>query len=1167
MSDLSITGQLRNVDLEDKYTADEGTVFLTGVQALVRLPMIQKRRDRAAGLNTAGYITGYRGSPLGTFDEQLLKARKHLEQHDVTFIPGVNEDLAATAVWGSQQAEIGGDGKFDGVFSIWYGKGPGVDRSGDAFRHANLAGSSRHGGVLVLMGDDHTCESSTTCHQSEYALMDAQIPILSPAGVPEIVQYGLLGWAMSRYSGAWVGMKCIKDTADASGSVRIDDATLKIETPDWDGAPEDGLNIRLPDTPHAQEFRLVNYKLDAVRAFARANRIDRVAFGAREGARIGIITSGKSWLDLRQALADLGIDEQRARALGLVVYKVGMVWPLEPIGLREFALGLEQVIVIEEKRGLMEGQLKELLYGEASAPRVIGKRDAQGNKLFRVELSLDASQIAQVVGAQLALADPALGDTVRMLAQRKPQVAAVDVMSRSFYFCAGCPHNTSTRIPDGSRAYAGIGCSWMAQTMGRDTLGYTQMGAEGMAWVGEAPFSKRPHMFQNMGDGTYFHSGLLAVRAAVAARTNITFKLLYNDAVAMTGGQRHDGPLDPIRMTHQVHAEGVARIAVVTDEPGKYDGVTGWAPGVTVHHRDELDAVQRMLREISGTTVLVYDQTCAAEKRRRRKRGAFPDPDRRVVINPAVCEGCGDCGVQSNCVAVVPLETELGRKRAIDQSACNKDFSCLKGFCPSFVTVQGAKLRKGTSSAEAGKGASVALPEPELPSLQHGVYSLVITGVGGTGVVTIGALLGMAAHLEGKGVGVLDMAGLAQKGGSVWTHMRFGATTDSIAAVRVAPGGADAVIGCDLVVAASGNTLAMAHKGATRVLLNSQEVMPGAFVQNPDMAFPANPLVQTVVRAVGQEQVQVIDAGSLALALCGDSIATNLFMLGAAYQRGMIPVRAQAIERAIELNGAAVKMNLAAFRWGRQHAIDPGAVLAQAQAGKAAAHSAAVPLDQQSLDTVVTRRSQMLVDYQNEAYAKRYRTLVDEVRAAEARAVPGSDALSRAVAQTLYKVMAYKDEYEVARLHASPGFQEQLRAQFEEGYSLTFHLAPPTTSKLDQRTGRPAKSEWGSWMMSGFRLLARLKGLRAGPLDVFGKSEERRHERALVDEYETLIRGLLGGLRADRHALAVRMAQAAMKVRGYGPVKEANRLAYVKEMEQLQKQWAEAFVRKEVETV
>lgn len=1151
MSDMSIGTSLRSVGLDDKYTASEGTVYLTGVQALVRLPMMQKRRDRAAGLNTAGYITGYRGSPLGTYDDQLAKARKHLDAHDVVFVPGVNEDLAATAVWGTQMAEIGGDGRFDGVFSIWYGKGPGVDRSGDAFRHGNLAGSSQHGGVLVLMGDDHTCESSTTCHQSEFALVDAQMPVLSPAGVSELVEYGLLGWALSRYSGAWVGMKCIKDTADASGSVEIDDAGLAIALPESDGLPPDGLNIRLPDTPHAQEFRLVNHKLDAARAFARANNIDRVAFGQREGARIGIVTSGKSWLDLRQALADLGIDEARAQQLGLVVYKVGMVWPLEPQGIAEFARGLDLVIVIEEKRALLEAQLKEILYGAADAPRVIGKKDEQGAKLFRVEMALDAAQIAQVVGHRLAATEPALLDTVHALARRKPMLGAVDVMARSFYFCAGCPHSTSTRIPDGSRAYAGIGCSWMAQTMGRDTLGYTQMGAEGMAWVGEAPFSKRAHMFQNMGDGTYFHSGLLAIRAAVAAKTNITFKLLYNDAVAMTGGQRHDGPLDPVRITQQVHAEGVVRIAVVTDEPGKYDGVTGWAPGVTVHHRDELDAVQRELRELEGTTVLVYDQTCAAEKRRRRKRGTFPDPDKRVVINPAVCEGCGDCGVQSNCVAVVPLETDLGRKRAIDQSACNKDFSCLKGFCPSFVTVNGAKLRKGTSGkgGEGGKNAEPTLPEPTLPDLRNGVYSMIITGVGGTGVVTIGALLGMAAHLEGKGSGVLDMAGLAQKGGSVWTHLRFGINTAAIAAVRVAPGGADAIMGCDLVVAASGNTLTMARKGVTRVLLNSQEVMPGAFVQNPDLQFPTNPLEQAVVRAVGKEQVEVIDAGRLALALCGDAIATNLFMLGAAYQRGFVPVSAQAIERAIELNGAAVPMNLAAFRWGRRHAVDPQAVLQHA--GLVAAPQ---PLAEQSLDTLVARRSSLLEAYQNSAYATRYRALVDEVRAAEARLWPGQDDIAKAVAQSFYKVMAYKDEYEVARLHAAPEFREQLAAQFEDPSKLTFHLAPPVLSRIDKRTGRPAKSEWGGWMMTGFGLLARLKFLRGTALDVFGYSEERKAERALGARYEQQMRDLVAQLRADQRDAALALAAAPMQVRGFGPVKEANLRAYEKTVERLQQQ-------------
>lgn len=1145
MSDLSIRTSLRAVGLDDKYTASEGTVYLTGVQALVRLPMMQKRRDRAAGLNTAGYITGYRGSPLGTFDDQLAKARKHLDAHDVVFVPGINEDLAATAVWGSQMAEIGGEGRFDGVFSIWYGKGPGVDRTGDAFRHGNLAGSSKHGGVLVLMGDDHTCESSTTCHQSEFALVDAQMPVLSPAGVSELVEYGLLGWALSRFSGTWVGMKCVKDTADASGSVEIDDSRLDIAVPEMDGLPPDGLNIRQPDTPHAQEFRLVNHKLEAARVFARANGIDRVAFGRREGARIGIVTSGKSWLDLRQALTDLGIDEARAQALGVAVYKIGMVWPLEPQGISAFARGLDMVIVIEEKRSLLEAQLKEILYGVPDAPRVIGKKDEQGAKLFRVEMALDAAQIAQVVGSRLAALDSTLAATMDALARRKPVLGAVDVMARSFYFCAGCPHSTSTRVPEGSRAYAGIGCSWMAQSMGRATMGYTQMGAEGMAWVGEAPFSKRAHMFQNMGDGTYFHSGILAIRAAVAAKTNITFKVLYNDAVAMTGGQRHDGPLDPLRITQQVHAEGVVRIAVVADDPEKYDSMTGWAPGVTIHHRDALDAVQRDLREVAGTSVLVYDQTCAAEKRRRRKRSEFPDPDIRLVINESVCEGCGDCGVQSNCVAIVPVETEYGRKRAVDQSACNKDFSCLKGFCPSFVTVRGGQLRRGASGSAVGDEGPI--DEPTLPDLAHGVYSMVVTGVGGTGVVTIGALLGMAAHLEGKGVGVLDMAGLAQKGGSVWTHLRFGATPKSIAAVRVAPGGADAIIGCDLVVAASGTTLSMARRGSTRALVNRQEVMPGEFTHKPDLQFPTNPLVQTVVRALGAQNVEVVDAGRLALALCGDAIATNLFMLGGAYQRSLVPISAVAIERAIELNGASVKMNIAAFRWGRRHAIDPQAVAARAGLARVLGHRALST----SLDEVVARRVQFLTEYQNARYAGRFRVLVDAVRMHESHLWPSQDGLTTAVAQSFFKLMAYKDEYEVARLYAAPAFREQLAAQFEGTPRLAFNLAPPMLAKKDSVTGRPLKREFGAWMLPAFGVLARLKFLRGTALDVFGYTEERRHERALIDSYEALVQRLLGEIRPDQRELALQIAQAPMKVRGFGHVKEAARVAYEAEVAKL----------------
>jgi len=1157
MSDLSDASCLRDVSLDDKYVAERGRVYLTGIQALVRLTLMQKRRDRAAGFNTGGFVTGYRGSPLGMFDDQLAKAKKHLQAHDVTFMPGINEDLAATAVWGSQQAEIGGEGRFDGVFAIWYGKGPGVDRSGDAFRHGNLAGSARLGGVLVLMGDDHTCESSTTCHQSEFALVDAQMPVLSPAGVQELIDYGLIGWAMSRYSGCWVGMKCVKDTVEASGSIEVDDERLTIHLPADHGLPPGGLNIRQPDSPHAQEFRLVNHKLEAVQAFARANRLDSVVFGRRAGARIGVVTSGKSWLDLRQALADLGIDKATADRLGLSVYKIGMVWPLEPVGLKDFALGLDQVIVIEEKRSLLETQLKELLYAQEGAPRVIGKKDEQGAKLFAVEMALDAAQIAQVVGSRLAALhdDAALTHRLAALRARKPALGAVELMQRSFYFCAGCPHNTSTHVPEGSRAYAGIGCSWMAQVMDRSTTGYTQMGAEGMSWVGEAPFSKRKHMFQNLGDGTYFHSGLLAIRAAVASKTNITYKILFNDAVAMTGGQRHDGPLDPPRITRQIHAEGVSRIAVVSDEPGKYAGMytgkhagkhagdSGWAPGVTIHHRDELDAVQRLLRDIEGTTALVYDQTCAAEKRRRRKRGEFPDPDMRLLINEAVCEGCGDCGVQSNCVAILPVETELGRKRTIDQSSCNKDFSCVKGFCPSFVTVRGGKLKRPGADAAAFDR---PLPEPALPQLTQGVFSLVITGVGGTGVVTIGALLGMAAHLEGKGVGVLDMAGLAQKGGSVWTHMRFGASPADIAAVRVATGGADALLGCDLVVTAGSKTLSMVRQGRTRAVVNLQEVMPGNFTHEPDLKFPGNPLMATIVKAVGQEATHAVDAGQLATALCGDAMATNLFMLGIAYQQGMIPVGAKAIERAIEINGASVKMNLAAFGWGRRHAVDPDAVR-RAAGGKAAA-APVMPL-------TAERRAELLAQYQDQRYGERFMGLVASARSVEARLWPGGTAFSEAVAASLHKVMAYKDEYEVARLYTAPAFRAQLESAFEGKPRLAFNLAPPMISRTDPSTGKPVKREFGGWMLGAFGVLARLKFLRGTAFDLFGHTEERRMERALVKRYEQLVRQLLEEAGAGDETMAVRIASLPLQVRGFGHVKAAAMERFERELANAMASW------------
>lgn len=1128
---------LRTVTLDDKYALDSGRIFLTGVQALVRLPLMQQRRDKAEGLNTAGYISGYRGSPLGTYDAELGKARKFLREANVVFVPGINEDLAATAVWGTQQAEVDGEGKYDGVFSIWYGKGPGVDRSGDAFRHANLAGSSRHGGVLLLMGDDHTCESSTTCHQSEFALVDASIPILSPSGVQEILDYGLYGWAMSRYSGCWVGIKCVKDVADASAAIDVDLERVAPQIPTAFEMPPEGLNLRQPDTPQQQEFRLHNHKLDAVRAFVRANGLDRVALGTPQ-ARIGIVTHGKNYLDLLQAIDDLNLTEDDLQSKGVAIYKVACTWPLEPQGIRDFASGLDLLMVIEEKRSLLEVQIKDVLYRQPNAPVVIGKHDEQGKKLFPVEMALSSIQIAIALGQRLAqhTGDAGIAERVAFLRELSQVELMPEAMLRSFYFCSGCPHNSSTVIPEGSKAYAGIGCSWMAQTMERNTLGFTQMGAEGMAWVGEAPFSKRGHMFQNMGDGTYFHSGLLAVRAAIATGTNITFKILYNDAVAMTGGQRHDGQLSPMAITRQVRSEGVSRIAVVTDDPSKYPADAGWAGGVTIHHRSELQKVQEELRNVPNVTVLVYDQTCAAEKRRRRKRNQFPDPAKRLVINDLVCEGCGDCGVKSNCVSLVPLETEHGRKRAIDQSACNKDYSCNNGFCPSFVTVHGGSLRKG-GAIKPNIELFPALVEPELPSVEDGVYSIIVTGVGGTGVVTIGAILGMAAHLEGKGCGILDMAGLAQKGGSVWSHLRFGKSPGAIKAIRIAAGGADVVLGCDMVVAASHKTLAATRKGATRMLVNTHEAMTGEFTRHPDLRFPAPEMRKAISDAVGGDRAEFVDATKYAINLFDDTIASNMFMLGYAYQRGLIPVGSEAINAAIELNGAGVRMNQEAFLWGRRAALSPTSAERALVAAKPASESLRIS---STLDESIERKVRFLTDYQNAAYGRRFRELVGKVREWERSVMPHEESLARSVASGYFKVLAYKDEYEVARLHSSPEFVESIRQQFEGNFHIAFNLAPPLFARKDEMSGEPRKTEFGPWILPAFRMLAKMKMLRGTALDVFGYTTERRMERGLISRYEQTVDEILRHGTARNYQTALRAASMVEKIRGYGHVKERN---------------------------
>jgi indolepyruvate ferredoxin oxidoreductase len=1125
---------LRQVSLDDKYDLSRQQVFVTGYQALIRLCLMQKERDRRSGLNTAGYVTGYRGSPLGGLDQQFMRARKFLEPNDILFQPGLNEDLAATALWGAQQAELRGEGRFDGVFGMWYGKGPGVDRTGDVFRHANFAGSSRHGGVLALMGDDHTAESSTTAHQSEYHFVDVMIPILNPAGVQEIVDYGLYGYAMSRYCGTWAALKCMHETVESTAVIDGSLDRVKIEIPTDFVMPPEGLNIRLRDTILGQEARLYDYKRDAMLAFVRANRLNRIITSGGPNARIGVITTGKAYLDVRQALDELGIDEPRCNALGLRIFKIGCPWPIPRSDLVDFAKDLDLIIVVEEKRALLEVQVREELYGTANQPVCIGKKDERGNWLFPIKGALDSNDVAITIGERLLAHghDDAIALRVSRLKQAQHALAELqDLAQRTPYFCSGCPHNTSTRVPDGMRAYAGIGCHYMAQWMDRNTLGYTHMGGEGANWIGEAPFSHRNHVFQNLGDGTYNHSGYMAIRAAVASGVNITYKILYNDAVAMTGGQANEGGLNVPQIAAQVAAEGVKRIAVVSDDPRKYPSGIDWPQGVSFHHRDELDAVQREFATVPGTSVLIYDQTCAAEKRRRRKRGTFPDPDKRVLINELVCEGCGDCGVKSNCVSVQPLMTEWGRKRQIDQSSCNKDYSCIRGFCPSFVVVHGAKLKRGSAVAEDD---AQALPDPVIPALYR-PYGIIVTGIGGTGIVTIGGVLGMAAHLDGKGVGIIDMAGLAQKGGAVHSHIRIANAPGDIHAIRMAAGGADLVLGGDIVVAGNKKVLAAVKHGATRMVINVAEFLPGDFTRNADFSLPIERLKRAIVSAAGSDKVSFLDASRLATALMGNSIAANIFMVGYAFQQGAIPLSAEAIEQAIAMNGEAVAMNQAAFRWGRRAALDADAVEKMIPAPAAQDDNRRLS---QSLDEIVERRTAFLTAYQSAAYARRYAALVARMRKAEGERTPGRGGLAEAVARNFFKLMAYKDEYEVARLFTDGTFKKQVESTFEPGdLRFEFHLAPPLVARIDKNTGEPRKMRFGPWMLRLFGLLRHMKGLRGTPFDPFGYTTERRTERRLIGDYEALMAEVAAKLDPHNHPLAVGLAAIPDKIRGFGPIK------------------------------
>ena len=1162
-----------DVRLSDKYTLEGGRAYMTGIQALVRLAIMQRLRDQRAGLDTAGYVTGYRGSPLGNVDQEFAKAKPFLDPHGIRFQPGLNEDLAATAVWGTQQLDLDDNARHDGVFSIWYGKGPGVDRCGDVFRHANAAGTAKHGGVLVIAGDDHGAKSSTLPHQTEHVFKAVMMPVLAPAGIQDYLEYGLHGFAMSRYSGCWVAFKALTDTVETSASVDVDPYRVetRIPTESEFALPEGGLNLRWPDPPLVQEERLMHHKLYAALAYCRVNKLNRCVIDSPK-ARLGIITSGKSYLDVRQALEDLGIDEQRAADIGIRLYKVGMVWPLEPEGVREFAEGLDEILVVEEKRQFLEYQLKEELYNwkEDVRPRVIGKFDEKGewsrpHGTWQLPAANDLTpaMIARVIAARIGRFHTSDRIRARLaFLDAKEAALAVPRLSaqRVPHYCSGCPHNSSTKVPEGSRAIAGIGCHYMATWLSPEsTRTFCQMGGEGVPWVGQAPFTGTRHVFANLGDGTYMHSGILAIRAAIAAGVNLTYKILYNDAVAMTGGQPHDGPLDVPTIARQIAAEGVHTIVVVTDGTPRAYGPADLPHGTPMRHRDELDAVQRELREVPGVSALIYDQTCAAEKRRRRKRGKLPDPAVRAVINDHVCEGCGDCSDKSNCMSVTAVDTEFGRKRTIDQSACNKDLACVNGFCPSFVTIEGGRLRKA-ATATAVDDVFATLPEPILPSTAR-PWEILITGVGGSGVVTIGALLGMAAHLEGKGVSILDMAGLAQKGGAVWSHVKIADRADQIHAARVAAGDANAVIGCDLVVSAGDESLAKMRNEFTRVVINDDRSNTSEFVRgfaaqarsgdvaaHPDPQFPSGSMQAQIVDAVGAANVEFVEASRLATSLLGDAIATNLFMLGYAWQRGLVPIGRDALMQAIELNGTAVDASKLAVQWGRRAAFDPAQVASAAQPalGQPEHHRLS-----ESFDELVERRAGHLVAYQDEAYARRYLKLVARVRDAEARLPGDRSGLADAVARGYHKLLAYKDEYEVARLYTATDFLARVGDQFEGDYKLVFHLAPPLLASRDPHTGEPRKRRYGPWMLTAMRLLAKARRLRGGRFDPFAGSADRRLDRALIAEYEAVVTEILERLDAGNHATAVALASQPDGIRGFGHVRERHVAATRRHRERL----------------
>jgi indolepyruvate ferredoxin oxidoreductase len=1136
---------LDDYTLNDRYERKTGRVFLTGTQALVRLPLMQRQLDQKNNLNTAGFISGYRGSPLGGYDQALWQAKKLLQEHNIDFVPAINEELGATMVLGTQQVESDSDKNVDGVFGIWYGKGPGVDRAADALKHGTTYGSSPNGGVLVIAGDDHGCVSSSMPHQSDVAFMSFFMPTINPASIAEYFEFGLWGIAMSRYSGMWAGFKAISETVESAASVNIDELPT-FNTPEDFTMPEGGLHYRWPDLPGPQLETRIEHKLAAVAAFARANPIDRVIYN-QDDARFGIVTTGKAHLDLMAALELLGLDEAKARALGLDIYKVGMVWPLERMGAMDFVRGKQEVLVVEEKRGIIESQIKEYMSApdETINVTVVGKKDENGEPLIPYVGELAPNMLARYVADRITkLLGADFREKLAEIGVRGSTVCDPGGVRRLPYFCSGCPHNTSTKVPDGSRAQAGIGCHFMASWMDRKTESLIQMGGEGVNWISKSRYLENKHVFQNLGEGTYFHSGSLAIRQSLAANTNITYKILFNDAVAMTGGQPVDGVISVPAIANQVFSEGVKRIAILSDEPEKFSDKSIFPSIATFHHRDELDAVQLELRELPGVTVLIYDQTCAAEKRRRRKRGQFPDPQRRAFINHNVCEGCGDCSEKSNCLSVVPRETELGRKRRIDQSSCNKDFSCVSGFCPSFVTIEGGQLRKGAgvTIGEAFNQKLSTLIAPEIPELSD-CYNLLVGGVGGTGVVTVGALITMAAHLESKGATVLDFMGFAQKGGTVLSYVRLAPQPEDIRQVRIETGQADAMIACDMVVATSDKALSVLRHNHSRAVLNLAEMATADNVLYRDADMKATRRVRVLGEAVGDDRLDSIDANRLAETLLGDTVFSNVMMLGFAWQNGLIPVSIDALQKAIELNGVAIEKNKTAFSWGRLAAVDLDFV--EQSAG---GHTPAAEL---TIEQIIDKNSASLTQYQDADYAAGYRSLVERIAKAEKTVTINSQTLTESVAKQLFKLMAYKDEYEVARLYTDSDFLKEVSDTFEGDYRIKFHMAPPLLARKLDSQGRPKKMQFGPWMLKGLGLVAKMRGLRGTKLDLFGYHPDRKLERQLRDEYQQLVARLAETLNATNYQTSIELAQIPTEIRGFGPVKEKAVQASREKSEQL----------------